>query len=428
MKRVALLTDFIGKPDHAYSLCAVAEEQLNMLLNAGYDTTLIADVTFDPDRHPWDAVPLRKLPGLPRTNKLEIDPTWTKDIETMTAMREALEGIDVVLSHDLIYQPAMIKHNVAARIVAQERPEIRWLHWVHSATPHGVLNADDDYVRLTQTPFPQSFVVYPNAFSQERVARNFGYEVDRVKCVHHSTDYCKFMGFQEETTWLIRERRMLEADAIFCYPVRLDRGKQPQFIVRTAAQLKRIGKDVRVVIVDFHSTGGDKVTYREELKKLGAQLGLLPHELMFTSEQRKEWHARVPRAVVRDLMMLANVFIQPSRSETYSLVVQEAALCGNMLILNFDFPPMRDIYGEHAVYMKFSSGMDAMTGLDGETTTNYHPNVDAFCYDIAMRIAYELDHNHVLAQQTRLRKYRNPDYVFRHELEPLFYAFEGNVS
>jgi hypothetical protein len=123
-------------------------------------------------------------------------------------------------------------------------------------------------------------------------------------------------------------------------------------------------------------------------------------------------------------MLLCNVFVMPSRSETYSLIAQEAGLCGAFLILNRDFPPMRSIYGPDAAYYQFSSNIDALTGQDGETTTEYI-DMDDYFRSIALRVAYELQHNIVLAQQLRIRKERNPDYVFRNFIEPLFMAWEG---
>jgi len=128
--------------------------------------------------------------------------------------------------------------------------------------------------------------------------------------------------------------------------------------------------------------------------------------------------------VVRDLMLLCNVFVMPSRSETYSLIAQEAGLCGAFLVLNFDFPPMRDIYGPAAAYYQFSSNIDALTGHDGETSTEYS-DIDLFFHEVALRVAYELDHNPVLAQQKRIRQRRNPDFVFRRYIEPLFACRDG---
>ncbi len=132
---------------------------------------------------------------------------------------------------------------------------------------------------------------------------------------------------------------------------------------------------VRMIVIDFHSTGGDKVTYRDELKEIGIDWGLNPVELTFTSDFDPEWSAQVSHDVVRELMMFQNVMIMPSVSESYSLVTQEAAALGCVTVLNQDFPPFRDIFGPHAIYRKYSSNLDVMNnGLDGWTDTKYGPN------------------------------------------------------
>jgi glycosyltransferase involved in cell wall biosynthesis len=195
-------------------------------------------------------------------------------------------------------------------------------------------------------------------------------------------------------------------------------------VLRTAAALKRQGRSVRAICLDFHSTGGDKVTYRDWLKGLAIDLGLNEIECTFTSEFMDDWHVRVPREVVRDLMLLSNIFVMPSRSETYSLVTQEAALCGAFLVLNQDFGPFRDIYGPQAAYYQFSSNVDNLTGQDGSTETKYG-DTDAYFHDIALRVGYELDNNVVLAQKTRIRKERNPGAIFKRYIEPLFCFGDG---
>jgi glycosyltransferase involved in cell wall biosynthesis len=220
---------------------------------------------------------------------------------------------------------------------------------------------------------------------------------------------------------LVREKDLLSAEAIIVYPVRLDRGKQVEHVIRVGSSLKGIGRSVRVIIVGFHSTGGDKVTYREYLTGLAQELGLTEKEITFLSQFDDSLRVRSPREVIRDLMLLSNVFVMPSRSETYSLIAQEAGLCGAFLVLNQDFPPFRNIYGDDAAFYQFSSNINALTGLDGETNTQYD-NIDDYFRGIALRIAYELEHNVVLAQQSRIRRERNPDYIFSRFLEPLFHA------
>ena len=437
MKRVGLLTDAYHA-DPSYSINIVAEDQLLMLVNSGYKPIAIAEDIFEPARA-WKLAEMRSIPsGIPRGNEIHFHEAneiqvrgaphphnWSEDVQRIKAALDiALEGVDVVITHDLIYQSAALWLNFAARLYAIEHPDVTWLNWVHSASPSPVWTSKDRRLAPVQRHFPNSKTVYPNEYSRPRVATNFNCEVDDVSICPHPTDICGFLGFDETTTRLVQEKRLLEADAILTYPVRLDRGKQVEFVIRTAAGLKAIGRSARVICVDFHSTGGDKVTYRKWLKNLAVDLGMNEIEVTFTSEFDQAWHVSVPRSVVRSLMLLSHVFVMPSRSETYSLIAQEAALCGALLVLNSDFPAFRDIFTNKAAFYQFSSNIDVMTGLDGSTETKYG-DVDDYFRCIALRVAYELDNNVVLAQQKRIRQTRNPDYIFKHYIEPLLHWRDG---
>ncbi len=437
MKRIAVVLDFYAY-DPAYSLCSVAQNQILMLLRAGYSPRVLVDEHFpDPEKepekvpYPWNSVELFRLPSIPRSNFVELHDGWRSDLEKMTmAMREGLKDIDVALTHDLIYQPAQLLYQLSARKIAEERNgSLFFLNLTHSATTPALISTTNEYLQNVKRKFPFSYLCYPNEASKPRLAKNFGYEENEIKFTPHATDFCEFMGFQDITKRLVDEKDMLSADVIMVYPARLDRGKQLQFNILVMAELKKLGRSVRFIAQDFHSSSrdakDDKFRYREELKKLAAESGLGEMEVTFTSEFDESLHVRCSRQMVRDLMLLANVFILPSVSETYSLVAQESALCSNFLILNYDFFPLRSLYQEEACYFKFSSNLDNMTGMDGETKTSYSPSRQAYCRDIALRIIYELENNRVLKLKTRLRKTRNLDFVFRRYWEPLFYAQSG---
>lgn len=434
MKKVANLTDFRSY-DSSYSICLDAVDQCKMLLRHGYEPVFIACEGFGNDNpEALKGVEIRHIPNFKRSNRIELDKDWEEDILKLEkALEEALVDIQVCLTHDLIYQPASLKLNIAARRVAKKRPDLRWLHWVHSATTPALLSDSRDFLNVVRQKFPNSLLVYPNSYELPRIAREFGYKEDEVVSIPHPIDVNKFLGFQPLTVKMVEEFNLLDADAIMVYPVRLDRGKQVEFCVRIAAQLKRIGRSVRLLVMDFHSTGGDKVTYRQELKSLAVDQNLNAQELLFTSEFDPSLRKSCPQEMVRDLMLLCNVYVHPSKSESYSRVTQEAGLCGAMLTLNSDWPAMRSIYGKYAFYTGFSSQVHNVGSFWQEGITRaYHKKgsvpgkgpeegVDAFCHDIANRIAYELDHNMVLAQQIQIRKTRNFDAVFE-MMEPLLYA------
>lgn len=429
---VAVLTDFF-EADSTYSLNIVAETQLRMLLDAGYQPIGIGQTDFKPQRV-WEEVEMRYIPRMPHHNDVRfVEEHDEKVDEVQAALDDALAGVDVVITHDMIYQAAEMILNFAARRWARENADVLWLNWVHSFSPSMVWTSPDPRAKELQVHMPNSFTVYPNHWSVPLVARAFKCEVDQVAVVPHPTDYCAYMGFQDMTTRFIKDKRLMDYEFVLVYPVRLDRGKQVEHVINAARGFWDVGRGAAVVVVDFHSTGGDKVEYRNWLKEYAAELELSDH-VHFTSEYDESLQLKVPREMVRDLMLLSNVHVMPSRSETYSLIAQEAALCGAFLVLNWDFQPMLDIYGHHAAYFKFSSNVDIMDrhiappppGECYQTNTEYGDRRGYF-RGLALHCCYEMDHNPVMNQMTRVRWKRNPSAIFKEYMEPLFYSPAGKA-
>ncbi len=433
-KRVAIFTNF-NSADAAYSLNRVVQDQIKMFVRGGYKVKVIVADTFEPVGI-YKYVELLHIPNVPCHNELKKDATFDQDVDAIyNTLNTILKDVDVVLTHDIVYQPACLKHNMAARKYAKENPNVKWLHWIHSATSPFTLQAltgmfEDKYLQLIREPFPNSYYIYFNHYSIPRIANNFGVDESIVKVVHHPLDVCGFYGVDPLVAKFVDEKKLLQADAICYYPCRLDRGKQVEIAIKTMAMLKDFGMSVRMIVGDFHSTGGDKVQYRDELKSMGIDWGMNPIELSFLSEFDPSWRVQTEQNIVRDFMMFSNVMIMPSVSESYSLVTQEAASLGKVVVLNFDFPPFRDIFGENAIYRKYSSNIDLMNGMDGNTITQYGPG-DAppetrkfheknYHRETAGMIAKRL-RAESFALRTKVVKERNLDTVFKKELEPLLF-------
>lgn len=436
-KSIAIFTNF-STADAAYSLNRVVQDQIKMLLHNGYEKVrvLVAE-GFEPIEM-YKEVEIVHIPNVPCHNEIRNDETFDSDVEAIyNALKTALNGVDIVLTHDLIYQPSCLKHNFAARKYARENTSIKWLHWIHSATSPYTLNSlmgifEDGYLDLVRTQFPNSFYIFFNSYSIPRVAKNFGVSQELVKVVPHPLDVYGYWGIDPMVAQFADEYELLNAQAICVYPCRLDRGKQVEVAIKTMAMLKTFGLQVRMIVVDFHSTGGDKVTYRDELKQIGIDWGLNSQELAFTSQFHIDWSAQLPHALVRQLSTFANIMIMPSVSESYSLVTQEAASLGAVVVLNQDFPPFRDIFGENAIYRRYSSGIDVLTGEDGWTSTKYGPSDISdnerkhheknYHKETAGMIAYRLQNYQNLALRNKVLNERNLDAVFKKYLEPLFYS------
>lgn len=424
-KRVAIFTNFSSYSE-AYSLTRVVSNQIRMLVDHGYEPVVIVGDNFHPVFDFADPrVIIKKIPDVPVSNEVQMDSTFDQDVTLLEkVLSEALDGVDVVLTHDIIYQPACVKHLVAAKRIAARRPELRWLHWIHSATSPYTLQElrplfVDEYAKIIGEKFPNSFYIFFNHYSIPRIAQNFKIDDGDVKIVHHPTDIKAFMKIEDDSWDLIKKYDILSADVICTYPIRLDRGKQVEKVIKTIGALKHLGNSVRLIIGDFHSTGGDKVEYRKECQKIAEEWELTKNEIIWLSEQKAEWEVEVPYKNISDFERLSNVFVGASVSESYSLITQEAGISGVAMIVNRDFPPFRDIFGWAPHQIPFSSNIDALTGLDGNTETKVTDEKD-FYLNAAKMLQYELKNDRALVLKTFLRKERNLDFIFKNELEPLF--------
>lgn len=432
MKNVGILTTFRSF-DPAYSLCVVTNEQIGMFIDHGYGVKLLATKGYKGAKNSLKAT-ICELPDQIRQNTVSVDATFNEDVDNLLqSYREHLKDVDVVITHDIIYQPDALKHNVALRAYAAERKDIHFLHWIHSATsPYRLANLvgkfPEKYKEVIKERFPRSYYIFFNDWSIPRIAREYQVGENLVKVVHHPTDYFKFAKFEQYSIDLCREKKLLEKDYVMTYPARLDNGKQLECGIKLIGSLKRLGFSSHFIAVDFHSSSDDprdpKFKYRNFLKEVAQDWDA---DVTFTSEFRPESKVRVPEGVVRDLQDISNIFYMSSVSESYSLVTQESIMSNNLVILNRNFPPFRELFGPEAIFWPVQSNVDIVNITDGETKVDYHGKEKEDYLNLAKEVVAN-----TLNKQNRLRRKllatRNPDYIFTHELEPLLKAIKQDAS
>lgn len=420
-KDVYVLTNF-STYLRSFSPIIVVGEQLRMLQRGGYRPVLIATETWEP---PEDTIfaqveTIKLYPTGQHDPNMQVEGVQELVDLTHQQLKDALPDNATVITHDLIFLPDYTIYNLAARKLAEENSTIHWLHWVHSATnPRQVAEErnmfGENYAKALNSPFPNSIICYPNAYDIPRVARNFNFEEDKIVEVPHATNPTE--GMHPLVQRLFDELNLGSKDVLMVLPIRLDRGKYAEANVMLIAACKRLGLNPHLVVCDFQSTGGDKVTYRSELRRLALEQNA-GECVTFLSEFDDMAQMEVPHQIVLDLFTLSNVFLLGSKSETYSLIAQEAMMRGNFCILNHDFAPFRQIYGKNATYKQFDGANIAYSGYNGEIQTTHEP-LENHYNDIATSLKYYLENDKVLRAKTWVRTKRNPDYVFQNFLEPL---------
>lgn len=415
MKKVAILTTFF-ECESGYSLIGVTETQIKMLLDHGYDPVVMVQTDWHEPKNPsslWRSEIIDLRPIVPHMILSQgVSPDFENRSDAiLNALRDNLAEVEVVITHDIMLQTFYKEHNVAVRRAAQERPDITWLHYLHSCpTP----NKRRQFPESCRYSPPPGYIIYPNYSDIPQVVRTYDLVGQEWRVISnrasHAIDPLSIWRYDPLTKALVEKSDLLSGDVSICFPARLDRGKQPEKIIRVAAGIANAGHDPRLLIIDWQSMGSHFQAYIDEMLALAKNLGL-DGKVTFTSRLDDRCSQGVSRQVVSEIMDLTNVYVHPSRIETYSFTVHEAMLRGCLCVLNHDLPMMHELYGNLCLYMDFGSDRYDRT---------YTPDEQTFFNDEAKRLLAELSQNRAQRAKTQARKYWNPESQWK-SFEPLLY-------
>lgn len=400
-----------------FSLVNVVENQLRMLVKHGYRPAFLLREGDKKNYKNLKEIKYRRcLPNFeyfwyekPYLRKK--DRPWLK--KSIKALYNNLKDVDLIITHDIILLGYDYVYNLAMREVAKRLPHLRWIHWIHSP-PYGT---SPIWKRMKR-----SKLVIPNNQYRRKVAKIFGYPLSEVKTVYHSFDLSSH-SLHPLTKDLISSLDLINAEIIQLYPAatpRLD-DKQINVVIKLFARLKKKGKSVRLIIANQFCVNDEHRQETEKWMRYALVQGLTKKEIVFTSRfQAPRWEIGIPHEVIMELFhYITNLFIFPSVNETFSLATLEAASGKNLLVLNENLSFLKDLIGKkNALFFEF--------GKYNNEGRLYHINPQKenryFSY-IANKIIKRIDQEMCLKASQRIKQQFNPEWIFKHQLEPLLHSF-----
>jgi len=398
--RIGILTAFSGMVEH-YSLTRVVLDQLRMIKRAGHHPVLITLSDFKASDLP-DYVEVVAV--VPRFIKIDYKSMMDLSQEhaelvpsIQSGLREVVKDLDAVLTHDIIFTGWNLPINLAVQQVAGEF-EIPWFHWVHSV-PGGERR---DFWTLP----PNSKLIYPNYTDRRRCGEHFGVFESDVLVVPHCLDARDFLLMTDAARFLVNECDLLEADFVQTMPIPTDRmeSKGVDQVIPIFGKLKKLGHKVRLIVVNA-DCGNDAARNKVDNSRIACRLvGLDDDDVVFTSRELKHYALGVPNAVVRDLMLVSNLFICPTKSETFGFTMAEAALTGQLLVLNADLPAVVELAGaQNALFFHFGSYQQQ----------TFCPDEDRFNLDVAKIIVNTFENDLALKAKNHYKRTYRSDRVWR---------------
>jgi glycosyltransferase involved in cell wall biosynthesis len=411
MSKIAILTSF--RAFHpGYSLTGIVKDQVRMLTEHGHDVTLF--VSSDYDGEEIVGVNMSKtVPALEQIDyksKNDLTPEHHAWIEKATNVLFAeLDGYDHAYTHDLVFTGWHLPHCLAIIEAGKLLPKLRWLHWIHSI-PSGTR----DWWRIPE--YGQNHrLVYPNRTDSLRVAECYHGGLDHIRMIPHIRDLRSIFDFSTETcTFMADHPKFLQSDIVQVYPCSSDRlsAKRLDIVINLFGKLKKIGYTVCLVAANQWATGKQRKEDLAEYQAMAVAAGLIPEkEFIFTSLWREPaYETGISKTFLRELTQCTNLFIFPTREESFGLVLPEASLgSGCLCVLNTSLAQQMEISGHNTLGFHF-----------GSYNHNFQPDdFDAYLQDVAFIISARILQDDSVRLKTFMRQHYNYDYLYNRYYAPI---------
>lgn len=407
-KVIGVLTTFY-KYDPAYSLCAVVWDQLHALTKYGYKTVLFVLPNFKDDAMVPEGVEIRKIVPqliLEPYKELNYPAHWKEDVAKARGLFEKnMQDITHLIAHDIFFIDTYLPYNIALR---EADITARILAWTHSAPSSRPVLENNPHANRYTLP-PRTTLVYLNHDKANDLAEMYGAWLKDVRIVHNSRDPRTFWDLDPFVKKLIDKYDILSSDIISVYPLstpRMISGKGLDKVIKLHSKLKELGYKTRLIVANAHANADRDQKMIADTKVWASEMNI-NEELIFTSQEGKEYEAGVSPKIVSDLFRISNVFIFPTISENSSLVLLESMLSGNLLVLNKKVGTLLEHARENAIYFDF----------DYREPKSVNEN---YYLDLAKILASQFENNKSLQVKRRVMQKFNYDSIFK-EIEPLFY-------
>lgn len=360
--KIAILTYFYDL-NPGYSLVGIVGDQIRMLTAYGHDVTVFTREQFDYEKFPnpdykratmKSVLPFMHLKDY--DSATNITPEHVEIIkQTTQVMVDELRDMDVIFTHDFVFTGWNLPLCIAAMNACKAFPQVPWLHWIHS-----IPTAGRDWWTAGSWPTNHR-IVYPNETDRVIVAEAYHTDSDRVRTIPHIKDLRSFFDFSDVSCELIRQFPMLmQADIVQVYPAAADRqsAKNVPAVIEIFSYFKRHDYRVCLFIANQWATTTQRREELDEIKARAKELGMvLGSDLIFLSDCLDgQYTTGLPKHVLRELLMLTNVFIYPTTHETFGLVLPEVLLAsGCMVVLNRSLDMQREISGNNGLFFDFGS-------------------------------------------------------------------------
>jgi glycosyltransferase involved in cell wall biosynthesis len=416
--KVAILTAFADF-NPGYSLTGIVLDQAKMLLRHGNSVGVFATETCK-DVPELGSLLKKKIPFarlVDYHSEQDWCNEWPEDFseedkqnhgtcpERMSQMLlKELVNYDIVFTHDLFFTGWNLPYFRGIQAIQNHKDlqHLRWLHWIHSMPTHGY-----DWWEIERLG-RRHRMVFPNRSYKQWAVEAYRGETKDVKVIPHIRDLRVVHDFSPAAWSFIDEYPgLMNADVVQVYPASVDRleHKRLREVILIFKEIKARGLSVCLICANQWATGRQQKEDMEQYTHMARNNGLGPKEFAFTSEFATDYEVGISKRLLMELMQCSNLFIFPTVSESFGLVLPEACLAGGVLpVINSDLEVLKEITHDRGLRFPFGSFNRKLEHKEGGEKRYFE--------GIAGVIIDRLIEEESIACKSIMRQYLNMDYLY----------------
>jgi glycosyltransferase involved in cell wall biosynthesis len=412
--KVAILTNF-HEFLSGYSLTSIVKTQMKMLVKYQHDVHLYVSEHWNgPQEIPGvtihSVIPFAHLKDLRDPKDLPDDLIDCRQ-KTAQIVSSTLQETEMVFTHDWVFQGWNMPFGLGVSDACKNGglPNTKWLHWIHSTPTIPTIWWDMSLYGGKHR------LVFPAMAERTRVAEMYKSNIECVRIIPHIVDLRELFEFDPETCDFIDSYPSIQtAGIVQVYPCSVDRleAKRLGTVISIFAELKKMGITICLVVATQWATGKKQRDIVKTYKESAMALGLIvDKDIIFTSDYKDlKYGLGLPRKMLAQLQMYSNLFIFPTREESFGLVMPEAILAsGCMPVINTSLDVLEEIVGYQTFGFEFGSS----------TRSVNINNPEKYSHDIALIILGRMMQSESLKTKTRIRGTYNYDAIYRDYYAPI---------
>jgi glycosyltransferase involved in cell wall biosynthesis len=282
--------------------------------------------------------------------------------EIVARLREGLEGVDVVVAHNVCSLHKNLALTAALRRMHAEGGQPKWVLWhhdlawttpryraeLHDGSPWDLLREDWGTAHVCVSESRRAELIELMRMSRERVV-----------VVPNGVDPSAFLKIGRQAQALAEAVGWGQAWPRLLLPVRITPRKNVELALHTLAILRRDHPRAALVVTGPPGPHNpENAAYLDRLRRLRDDLGVSA-SAHFLADHASGY---LPDEVIADFYRLADALLLPSREEGFGIPLVEAGLA-RLPVFCADIPSLRALGGDDATYFSPDADPGAVASL-----------------------------------------------------------------